>query len=84
MADEFPGYSTHTLMSQAPAARRYEYVTTATPNKMEEWLAILPADMNFDSDNEVAILIQGADITVEKIMHTPDRPRPDDERARFD
>ena len=83
MADEFPGYKSHTLMSSDPAVRKYEYVTSATPNKMEEWLTILLADMNFNPDKEVAILIRGSEITVEKIVPTPDRPKSGDEKARF-
>ena len=83
MADEFPGYRSHTLMSQAPAVRKYEYVTTAKPHNMEEWLTILLGDMNFDPDKEVALLFQGSEITVEKIVPTSDRPKSEDEKARF-
>ena len=83
MADEFPGYKSHTLMSQDPAVRRYEYVTSAKPHKMEEWITILLGDMNFDLDKEVAILFRGSEITVEKIVPTPDRPKSEDEKARF-
>ena len=50
---------------------------------MEEWLTILLGDMNFNPDKEVRIAINGAKITVEKIVPTDDRPRSTDERARF-
>ena len=83
MADEFPGYNTHTLLSADQATRRYSYITSAKPDKMEEWLTILLGDMNFDPDKEVRIAINGADITVEKIVPTDDRPRSVDERVRF-
>ena len=83
MADEFPGYRSHTLISQAPAVRKYEYVTSAKPHKMEEWITILLGDMNFDPDRDVAILFQGSEITVEKIVPTPGRPKSQDEKARF-
>ena len=83
MADEFPGYKSHTLIEQSAAVRKYEYVTSAKPNKMEEWLTILLRDMNFDPDREVAMTIRGGVITVDKIVPTPDRPRSEDERARF-
>ena len=83
MADEFPGYRSHTLISQAPAVRKYEYVTSAKPRKMEEWITILLGDMHFDPDREVAILFRGSEITVEKIVPTPRRPKSEDERARF-
>ena len=83
MADEFPGYKTHTLITQEPALRRYSYITTAKPHKMEEWLTILLKDMNFNPDKEVVILIKGSEITVEKIVPTPARPRSKDEKVRF-
>ena len=83
MADEFPGYRSHTLMSQDPAVRKYEYVTSAKPHKMEEWLTILLGDMNFDPDKEVVILFRGSEVTVEKIVPTPGRPRSRDEKRRF-
>ena len=83
MADEFPGYKSHTLMSQDPAVRKYEYVTSAKPHKLEEWLTILLGDMNFDPDKEVAILFRGSELTVEKIVPTPDRPKSEDEKVRF-
>lgn len=83
MADEFPGYRSHTLMQADPAVRKYEYVTSAKSDKMEEWLTILLTDMNFNPDREVAILIKGSEITVEKIVPTPDRPKSGDEKVRF-
>ena len=83
MADEFPGYNTHTLLNAGQAVRKYSYITSAKPQKMEEWLTILLEDMNFNPDKEVTITINGADITVEKIVPTDDRPRSADEKARF-
>ncbi len=82
MAEEFPGYKSHTLLSVDPAGRKYEYVTSAKPNKMEKWLTILLTDMNFDPD-EVTILIRGNGITVEKIVPTSDRPKSGNEKAQF-
>ncbi len=83
MADEFPGYNTHTLLRSDQATRKYSYITSAKPHKMEEWITILLDDMNFDTDREIRIAINGADILVEKIVPTGDRPRSPDERARF-
>ena len=83
MADEFPGYNTHTLLSADQATRRYSYITSAKPHKMEEWLTILLGDMNYNPDKEVWIAINGTDITVEKIVPTYDRPRSTDEWVRF-
>ena len=84
MADEFPGYKSHAALDIGPATRKYEYVTSAKAHKMEEWLAILLGDMNFDVDNEVTIMMDGANIRVDKIVTTPNRPRSADETKRFD
>ncbi len=81
MAEEFPGYRSHQLMRTDQGVRRYAYVTTATTARMEEWLAILLADMNFDPDRDVRIAIEGTDITVERIVPTSNRTRSGDDRA---
>ena len=83
MADEFPGYNTHTLLSANQAIRKYSYITSAKPHKMEEWLTILLGDMHFNPDKEIRIAINGANITVEKIVPTDNRPRSADEKVRF-
>ena len=83
MAREFPGYRSHTLMSSDTATRRYSYVTSAKPHKMEEWLTILLGDMNFNPDSDVNISIQGAEITVEKLNPAWGRPRFSGRDVRF-
>lgn len=83
MADEFPGYKSHALLSKAPVLRKYEYVTSAKSHKMEEWMSRLLIDMGFDVDKQVEVIMSGSDIIVEKIVTTRDRPRSDDEKARF-
>ena len=83
MADEFPGYKSHRLISTDQGARKYAYITTADAGKIEEWLAVLLDDMNFDPDKEVRIAIEGTGITVEKIIATGDRPPSADEKALF-
>ena len=83
MADEFPGYNTHTLLTADQATRKYSYITSAKPHKLEEWLTILLEDMNFNPDKEIRIAINGTHIIVEKIVSTKDRPRSRDEKALF-
>ena len=83
MADEFPCYKSHRLISTDQGVRRYAYITAADAGKIEEWLAILLHDMNFDPDREVRIAIEGTGVTVEKIVATDDRPRSADEKALF-
>lgn len=83
MAHDFPGYRSHTLMSSDSTTRRYSYVTSAQPHKMEEWLTILLSDMNLDLDTDVSIAIQGAGITMVKLNPVPGRPRTPDGNVRF-
>ena len=83
MADEFPGYETHNLINKSATVRRYEYLTTAKATKLEEWLFILLRDMGFDETREVLVQVQGTDITVDKLIPTPDRPESPDEKKRF-
>ena len=83
MAGEFPGYKSHNLISQAPAVRHYSYLTTATPAKLEEWIAILLGQMNLDPDKDVATRIRENQIVIEKIVATPGQRRSGDERKLF-
>ena len=83
MAREFPGYRSHTLMSSDTATRRYSYVTSAQPHKMEEWLTILLGDMGLNPDTDVNIAIEGVEITMEKLNPTSGRPRSPDGNVRF-
>lgn len=83
MADEFPGYNSHELLEKGSAVRKYEYVTNAKQAKLDEWLNILLIDMGFDVDKQINIDVQPGKITVEKIVPTPDRPRSEDEKSRF-
>lgn len=83
MADEFPGYSSHDLLEKGSVIRRYEYVTNAKKTKLEEWLNILLIDMGYDVDNQISLIVDNNGIALEKIVETPDRPRSDDEKARF-
>ena len=71
MGREFPGYRSHTLMSSDTATRRYSYLTSAQPHKMEQWLTILLGDMGLNPDTDVNIAIEGVEITMEKL--TPPR-----------
>ncbi len=83
MAEEFPGAEDLELMSKRPAVRRYAYLSTAKPHKLDEWLATLLADMGFDLDKDVEVLIDGTEITVEKLTPTADGPAPEEAQPRF-
>ena len=82
MADEFPGYKTHELMSSAAVVRKYDYRTTAKAHKMEEWLLTLLRDMGF-KDKEFTMQVSGTNIRIDKLTPTPARPISPDEKARF-
>ena len=83
METEWPGYKTHTLIEQEAAIRRYSYITSAKPNKMDEWFTILLTDMNYNPGKDVNVRIRGDEITVEEIVATPGRPISRDEKRRF-
>ena len=83
MAEEFPGYEAHDLITKSPTVRRYNYLSTAKTAKLEEWLYILLRDMGFDARSDFTILIQGTEVSVEKLIPTPDRAESPDESRRF-
>ncbi|WP_420548280.1 hypothetical protein [Curvivirga sp.] len=83
MSDEFPGYKGHELLSKGSVNRSYEYMTIAKSSKLEEWITILLIDMGFDIDRHIEIMIQGNEITVNKLNATPERARSEDETKRF-
>ena len=82
MADEFPCYNSHELLSGSEVIRKYSYNSRAKLHKMEEWLMILLRDMGF-AEGEYAMEISGNDIVISKLVPTPDRPRSADETSRF-
>ena len=75
MAEEFPCYKSHRLISTDQGVRKYAYITAADAGRIEERLAILLRELNFDPDRDVRIAIRGTGITVEKIVATSGRPR---------
>ncbi len=81
MSSEFPGYSSHDILTTTSAVRKYEYVTTASAAKLHEWLTILLADMGVDPDRNAEIHIAGGRISVDRIT-TPDPAKPA-RRGRF-
>ena len=83
MAEEFPGYRTHDLISKSAIVRRYNYLTSAKAAKLEEWLYILLRDMGFDVKNELLVSVSGTGILVDKLIPTTDRPESPDEKKRF-
>ncbi len=72
MAEEFPCYESHDLMpGKTSALRKYEYVSTATPVKLEEWINIMLMDMGLDPDRDVEIIFSGDEFILDKIISRP-------------
>ena len=82
MADEFPCYHSHDLLTGGEVVKKYAYQTRAKIYKIEEWMLILLRGMGF-KDEDYALQINGNDIVVSKLIPTPERPRSDDEKKRF-
>ena len=82
MAEEFPGYRSHDLISRSGSIRNYAYVSTAKSYKLEEWLTSQLMNMGFDVDRDVLIQGQGIKISIEKLVSSPSREAPA-ERQRF-
>lgn len=82
MAEEFPGYRSHDLISRSGSVRNYAYVSTAKSYKLEEWLTSQLINMGFDADRDVLIQGRGVSISIEKLASSPSREAPA-ERPRF-
>lgn len=82
MSSEFPGYSSHNVLEQTSAVRKYEYVTTATAAKLHEWLTVLLIDMGLNPDREVEIVQNGNHLRLYKIV-VPNRSNIPVSQPRF-
>ena len=84
MAEEFPGArNVDKVVDRGSALKVYSYQTTANAAKLEEWFSILLHDMGFDVDDDILFRLDGVNITISKIVPTPDRRQSVDERRRF-
>lgn len=71
MSSEFPGYVSHDLIDSNPAVRSYSYTSSATTAKLEEWLNILLGDMGLQPGRDVAVIMNGSNIIIERVMGQP-------------
>ncbi len=67
MTREFPGYSSHDVISSTSAVRRYEYVTTATAATLYGCLGRVLDQMGLDPDRDAEIQVHGATITLHRL-----------------
>ena len=83
MTDEFPCYRSHDLLpGKTSAVRKYEYVSTAVPGKIEKWINIMLMDMGLNPDKDVEIIFSGNEFILDKIISRP-KNMPIPEGAKF-
>ena len=68
MGEEFPGFRSIDLIRKSPRERTYEYVSSAKAAKLDVWFDILLTDMGFETAGDVVVTIDGAGITIEKVI----------------
>ncbi len=74
MSGKFACYSSHDLLpGRTSAIRKYEYVSRATPGKIEEWLNRALMDMSLDPDRDVEVVYNESEFILDKIVSRPRR-----------
>lgn len=71
MTTEFPGYSSHDVISSTPALAKYEYVSNANAGKLVEWLQVVLYDMGLNPGQHAAVIASGTTIMLDKITTGP-------------
>jgi hypothetical protein len=72
-ASGFPCFSSYEQMNGAPGMQTFGYVSTASMAKLREWLSLVLLDMGLNPDSQVSFLVNGNDITLDKITPQPTR-----------
>jgi hypothetical protein len=72
----FPCYSSYETTSGTGAVQRFGYVSTASAAKLREWMTLLLLDMGLSPDRQVAFLVNGNEITLDKIVPNATHPAP--------
>jgi hypothetical protein len=70
----FPCFSTYEQISGSPGMQRFGYVSTASAAKLREWLTLVLLDMGLNPDSQVAFLVNGNEITLDKVTPAAARP----------
>jgi hypothetical protein len=70
----FPCFSTYEQISGSPGMQKFGYVSTASAAKLREWLTLVLLDMGLNPDSQVAFLVNGNEITLDKTTPQPARP----------
>jgi hypothetical protein len=67
-AQEFPCFVRYDLLNKQAAVQSYEYVSTATTAKLDQWISIILSDMGLHPDSDVVLRVGGASIDMEKVI----------------
>ena len=82
-ADRFPCFVRHNLMDSKPALSKYSYTTTASRGKLKQWVDLILMDMGLTPNRKVAVVVNGNELLLDKIItQTPPMKRVP-EGARF-
>jgi hypothetical protein len=65
---EFPCFVRYDLLNKQAAVQSYEYVSTATTAKLDQWISIILSDMGLSPDSDVVLRVGGASIDMEKVI----------------
>lgn len=72
-ASGFPCFSSYEQINGAPSQQRFGYVSTASAAKLREWLSLVLLDMGLNPDSQVVFLVNGNEISIEKVTPQPTR-----------
>jgi hypothetical protein len=70
----FPCFSSYEQIGGSPGMQKFGYVSTASMAKLREWLTLVLLDMGLSPETQVAFLVNGNEITLDKITPQPARP----------
>lgn len=81
-ANEFPCFVRYDLLGREAATQKYEYVSTATTAKLDQWISVILSDMGLSPSKDVVLRVSGSQISMEKII-TRSEPQEVPEDSKF-
>lgn len=72
---KFPCYVRHNLLGREAAVQKYEYVSSATTAKLNQWISVILQDMGLKPSEDVVMRVSGNEIFLEKVI---ERSEPQD------
>jgi hypothetical protein len=68
VANSFPCFMSSNLMDSKPGLSSYSYTSTATKGKLKEWIDLILVDAGFTPNRDVAVILNGNEITLDKLI----------------